>query len=35
MSVDPEIFAIFQHEVERIPHFTRVTEVRHIYLCDY
>ena len=30
MSVDPEIFAIFQHKVERIPHFARVTEVRHI-----
>ena len=30
MSVDPEIFAIFQHKVEQIPHFTRVTEVRHI-----
>ena len=28
MSVDPEIFAIFQHKVERIPHFVRVTEVR-------
>ena len=33
MSVDPEIFAIFQHKVEWIPHFARVTEVRHIY-CD-
>ena len=32
MSVDPEIFAIFQHKVERIPHFARVTEVRHIYI---
>ena len=31
MSVDPEIFAIFQHKVERIPHFARVTEVRHIF----
>ena len=31
MSVDPEIFAIFQHKVERIPHFARVTEVRHMY----
>ena len=30
MSVDPEIFAIIQHKVERIPHFARVTEVRHI-----
>ena len=32
MSVDPEIFAIFQYKVERIPHFTRVTEARHIYM---
>ena len=32
MSVDPEIFAIFQHKVERIPHFARVTEVRHMLL---
>ena len=32
MSVDPEIFPIFQHKVERIPHFARVIEVRHIYL---
>ena len=32
MSVDPEIFAIFQHKVEWIPHFARVTEVRHMYL---
>ena len=32
MSVDPEIFAIFQHKVERTPHFTRVTEVRNIFL---
>ena len=31
MSVDPEIFAIFQHKVERIPHLARVTEVRHIF----
>ena len=29
ISVDPEIFAIFQHKVERTPLFTRVTEVRH------
>ena len=36
MSVDPEIFAIFQHKVERIPHFAGVTEVRHtIILKDY
>ena len=25
-----KIFAIFQHKVERTPHFTRVTEVRHM-----
>ena len=31
MSVDLEIFAIFQHKVQRIPHFARVTEVRHIF----
>ena len=30
MSVDPEIFANFQHNVEQIPHFARVTEVRHM-----
>ena len=35
MSVDPEIFAIFQHKVERIPHFARVTEVRHILFNKY
>ena len=29
-SVEPEIFPIFQHKVERIPHFTRVTEMGHI-----
>ena len=34
MSVDPEIFTIFQHKVERIPHFARVTEVRHIFIAD-
>ena len=37
MSVDPEIFAIFQHKVEWMPHFARVTEVRHMshftYVC--
>ena len=31
MSVDPEIFAIFQHKVEQIPHFAQVTEVRHMF----
>ena len=30
MSVNPAIFVIFQHKVERIPHFARVTEVRHM-----
>ena len=29
-SVEPEIFQVFQHKVERTPHFTRVTEMRHI-----
>ena len=32
MSVDAEIFAIFQHKVERILHFMRVTEVTHIII---
>ena len=32
MSVDSEIFAIFQHKVLRVPHFAQVTEVRHIYV---
>ena len=31
MSVDPEIFTIFQHKGEWILHFAQVTEVRHIY----
>ena len=35
MSVDPEIFLIFQHKVEWTPHFTRVTEVRHMYTSYY
>ena len=30
-SVEPEIFPIFQHKVEQTSHFTRVTEVRHIF----
>ena len=34
MSVDPEIFTIFQHKVERTLHLTRVTEARHIYLLN-
>ena len=29
-SVECEIFPIFQHKVERIPHFTQVTEIVHI-----
>ena len=29
-SVEPEIFPTFQHKVERIPHFARVSEVRHM-----
>ena len=29
-SVEPEIFPTFQHKVERVPHFARVSEVRHI-----
>ena len=28
--VEPEIFPIFQPKVERIPHFTQVTEIVHI-----
>ena len=32
--MEPEIFAIFQHKVERTPHFTRVTEVRHMFHSD-
>ena len=31
-SIEPEIFLIFQHKVERVPHFARVSEVRHIIL---
>ena len=31
-SVEPEIFPTFQHKVERVPHFARVSEVRHIYV---
>ena len=30
-KVGPEIFPTFQHKVERIPHFARVTEVRHAF----
>ena len=29
-SVEPEIFPTFQHKVERVPHFARVSEVRHM-----
>ena len=31
-SIEPEIFGFFQHKVERVPHFARVSEVRHIKL---
>ena len=31
-SIEPEIFGIPQHKVERTPHFARVSEVRHMYL---
>ena len=30
MSVDPEIFEIFQHKVVQVLHFARVTEMRHL-----
>ena len=30
-SIEQEIFGIFQHKVERIPHFARVSEVRLKY----
>ena len=29
-SIEPEIFLIFQHKVEWVPHFARVSEVRHM-----
>ena len=29
-SIEPEIFLIVQHKVERVPHFAGVSEVRHI-----
>ena len=32
-SVEPEIFPIFQHKVEQIPHFTELTEIVHMHLC--
>ena len=28
--IEPEIFGFFQHKVERVPHFARVSEVRHM-----
>ena len=31
-SVEREIFPTFQHKVERVPHFARVSEVRHIFI---
>ena len=30
-SIEPEILGIFQHKVERTPHFARLSEVRHIW----
>ena len=30
-SVEVEIFPIFQHKVERTPHFALISEVRHMY----
>ena len=27
-----EIFPTFQHKVERVPHFARISEVRHIHV---
>ena len=32
MQKEPEIFGFFQHKVEWVPHFARVSEVRHIYI---
>ena len=34
-EVELEIFAIFQHKVERLPHLTHVTEMRHIQSTAY
>ena len=31
-SIEPEIFPIFKHKVERVPHFARVSEVRHMHV---
>ena len=33
-SVESEIFNIFQHKVEWVPHFARVSEVKHIFESD-
>ena len=33
-SVECEICSIFQHKVERIPHFTQVTEIVHMQLYE-
>ena len=29
-SVEPKIFPTFQHKVERVPYFARISEVRHM-----
>ena len=34
-SVESEIFNIFQHKVEWVPHFACVSEVRHIYFLTF
>ena len=33
-SIELEIFGFFQHKVERVPHFARVSEVRHISMWE-
>ena len=33
-SIEPEIFLIVQHKVERVPHFARVSEVRQLHSAD-
>ena len=32
--IEPEIFGFFEHKVERVPHFARVSEVRHMFSFD-
>ena len=34
-TTEPEIFGIFQHKVEGIPHFARVSEVRHMFSSEF